>query len=413
MDALIATSIIGVFTAIFIAYFIYKCCQKKLAVIQINIVDYKQINFYDEIVLIVQQKVYKKIKLKEKTENIKFFGFYNKGIIKCELILSNKTNQKKKNFKINIYKNYLNIINIKANNIENIYYNIEIIFYLESEQNKIILPDFFKSTNHNYKKRKRLLICNINDDEITKIIKDNINNKDMQEKAIKKIRNNFNKPLLLNIYINDYKSNILIFVEEDEYLIVPSKDEKTLFQNFNSEISKNIFNTEGVIKICEMYKSKLVEKKKIFGKEITDLNSNKNINIYFSFINQGINALFDNYIIKSNFSDYSFILGYILFYLYICKDKLDNQILGAFYFCLFTLYKKGYSYKDLIRIAVSYILFILNDHKISDIKLVQDLGVDNPYRKGFIFFRNIILNLNEDSDLILYIYKQFQVVDLN
>ena len=123
----------------FVFIFIYNFCQKKIAIIQINVIDIKPINFYDEIILIVQKKkFYEKIKFEEKIENIDIFGFNNKGIIKCELILLSKAKQKKKNFKIKIYKNNTNIINIKANNNDNTYNNIEIIFYLESKKKKLI-----------------------------------------------------------------------------------------------------------------------------------------------------------------------------------------------------------------------------------------------------------------------------------
>ena len=209
-------------------------------------------------------KFYKKIKFEEKIENIDIFGFNNKGIIKCELILLSKAKQKKKNFKIKIYKNNTNIINIKANNNDNTYNNIEIIFYLESKKKKINLPMIFKSTDHNLKKRKRLLICNLNENDITKIIKNNSNNKELQDKAIEKIKKNYNRPLLLNIFINDYKSNILIFIEEDKNIIVPSNDEKKIFINFYSEIAKNIYNSN-IDNICEKYKSTLVEKKRYLG----------------------------------------------------------------------------------------------------------------------------------------------------
>ena len=48
----------------------------------------------------------------------------------------------------------------------------------------------------------------------------------MKDKAIEKIKNNYNKSLLLNIFIDDDKSNILICIKEEEYLIVAINDEK-------------------------------------------------------------------------------------------------------------------------------------------------------------------------------------------
>ena len=114
-----------------------------------------------------------------------------------------------------------------------------------------------------------------------------------------------------------------------------------------------------IILILEKYDEELIKTKKIFKKEITNLDDNKNINIYFSFINQGINSLLDNDIISKNSSnDYYFILGYMIFYSYI-KKTFYNLNIGSYLYnmemCYNKCYNKHYSYLDLMKIGISFI----------------------------------------------------------
>ena len=53
MLGILISLLIGIFSVFII--FIYNFCQKKIAIIQINVIDIKPINFYDEIILIVQK----------------------------------------------------------------------------------------------------------------------------------------------------------------------------------------------------------------------------------------------------------------------------------------------------------------------------------------------------------------------
>ena len=56
MLGILISLLIGAFSVSFVFIFIYNFCQKKIAIIQINVIDIKPINFYDEIILIVQKK---------------------------------------------------------------------------------------------------------------------------------------------------------------------------------------------------------------------------------------------------------------------------------------------------------------------------------------------------------------------
>ena len=80
----------------------------------------------------------------------------------------------------------------------------------------------------------------------------------------------------------------------------------------------------------------------IFGQRITNLNDEQNLNIYFSFINQGINSIFDNNIIsKYNSDDYYFILGYILLYAYFYKSNLYYSYVSNFFINIERAYLKN------------------------------------------------------------------------
>jgi len=119
---------------------------------------------------------------------------------------------------------------------------------------------------------------------LTKLIKDNNKNGSMKNKAFEIIKNNYNKLLLINIYIDENKNNILIFVEEEKSWIIQTKEEIKLFKKLYYEIKNNIYS-HNIDKICEKYKEELI-KKKLFKQEITNLDDYENINIYFSFIGQ-------------------------------------------------------------------------------------------------------------------------------
>ena len=120
----IITAIIGFITFV-IFYIAFKFSKNKIpeAIIKINFNDFKKNNYYDTLYLSIKEiKFYKKMKIKEKNLIISVTGFQNKIRINGELTLINNDNKNKKIFKIKIYKSSENIINIKINNNNNIYY---------------------------------------------------------------------------------------------------------------------------------------------------------------------------------------------------------------------------------------------------------------------------------------------------
>ena len=403
----IITAIIGFITFV-IFYIAFKFSKNKIpeAIIKINFNDFKKNNYYDTLYLSIKEiKFSKKLKIKEKNLIISVTGFQNKIRINGELTLINNDTKNKKIFKIKIYKSSENIVNIKINNNSNIYYDSEIIFYSNNAENDIKIGNY-EFSNHNCKNRKRLLIYNSTREELVKIVKDNNNNEILESKVINIINNNSNKLLLLNIYKSDTKTNILIFIEEEKSLIIPSKKERKFFETFYWIIYKNWYIKDIVEQAAENYKNSIVKEGEIFGQKITNLDENKNINIYFSFINQGINCLFDNKIIsKNSSSDYYFILGYIILYAYFYKKKLFFNFVGSFYQNMNHAHRKNLSYPDLMRIAISYAVFCTNNIDLISLQFTDELKPDDSYKNGFEFFTDIILDLNEDSDLI-FIYLQ-------
>ena len=140
------------------------------AELKLNFIDFKNNNFYDTFSLLSNKStIMKKMKIKEKNIIINIYGFKNKEILEYELNLINSKNKKEKNFIIKLYKNSTNVLNIKINNNNKIYYNSEIIFYTKCEK-EIIKLENYEFCKHNSKNRKRLLIYNVREKELRKII---------------------------------------------------------------------------------------------------------------------------------------------------------------------------------------------------------------------------------------------------
>ena len=159
--------------------------KKPEAYVKINFVDFKENNFYDIISLTLEKN--KKPKISKITKNTTVFNildFKNKTILYIELNLINSAFKTSKSFKFKIYKNCTNIFNIKINNKSQIYYNSEIIFYCEDSITNINI-DNLEYCSHNTKNRKRLFILNFNEAEFSQIIKDNSNDEELNNKAIK------------------------------------------------------------------------------------------------------------------------------------------------------------------------------------------------------------------------------------
>ena len=401
MSPLFIAILVGIISLALLLY-MFDAFRKPEASLKINFIDYKEINFYSEITLEINHKVLKKMRIKGKSATINIYGIKNMEIVKAKLILKNPTKKEEKKFIINIYKNVTNILNININNRNGVYYDSEFIFYFKN-QDQNIKADGLEYSNHNQKYRQRLLLYNSNKDILDEILrKNNIN----QKKSLGIVENNNNKLLLLNIYVDINKVKTYIFIEGEKSLIVPNQEEKKLFQNFYETMCINMFDTQALIQNCKSYKNKIIKKAKIFGQKINNLNDDKDNNILFSLINQGLNCLFNNNILsKNNINDFHFIAGYILFYYYIDQKVITSNLVTTFFEYINKAYQKNYSISDLMRIGISYILFAKNKLNNLKIRFTDELKKDNPYRNGFEFFENIVKDLDEDSDLI-FIYLQ-------
>ena len=404
MIGLIIALLFGIISVLICAY-ILNIFWKPEAFLKINFIDYQDINFYSEISLKIKDKTIKKLRIDKKSSILGIYGFKNIETLKGELILSNRTLGKEKKFTITLYRNIINILNININNISKDYYDSEIIFYLEKAE-QIIKVKGLEYNNHNQKYRQRLLIYNTNENMIKDIILQNNINEEDKKKAISIIEKNNNKLLLFNIYLGINKNTILIFLDSEKPLIVPSKEEKNLFQNFYREMYSNKEFQTNLNLISEKYKRMLINKGIIFGQRITNLDNDKDSDIVFSVLNQGLNSLFYNNIIsKNSLSDFEFILGNVLFFYYIDQKGINASLVKNFFDIMIESNKIISSYPDLIRIGVSYIIFRKNKKDNLTIMFTEKLEMNNYYKNGFEFFKNIINDLNEDSDLI-FIYLQ-------
>ena len=99
------------------------------------------------------------------------------------------------------------------NNKSNKFYCSDIIFY--GEINKIKLDDLQYNT-FNLTKRLRCVILNIEQNKLFEIIRNNNYNNDLNSKVYQVLSNNFNKNLLINIYVGNNESNVLIFHEKEK-----------------------------------------------------------------------------------------------------------------------------------------------------------------------------------------------------
>lgn len=160
--------------------------------------------------------------------------------------------------------------------------------------------------------------------------------------------------------------------------------------------------------MCETYKNDLVKGKFIFGQKINNLDDNKNKNIYFSFINQGFNCLLlNNIITQNNLNDFRFIIRYILLYAYLFKKSKSNykSYLDKLDYMLIDASKSNYSYVDQTKIGVSFTIFFINNLKDLTLEFIDNKSDISAYKNGFKFFKSIISDLNENSDLT-FIYLQ-------
>ena len=127
--------------------------------------------------------------------------------------------------------------------------------------------------------------------------------------------------------------------------------------------------------------------------------------IYITFINQGINSLILNNIINNKKEDLYFILGY-LFFLYMYQTKYLKSNIITYKRQINTLLNemKGKCNEiDKIKIVIASTFYYMNNKILLDLRL--DEYREDLIMKGLNFFENVILDLTEDSALTL-IYLQ-------
>ena len=284
------------------------------------------------------------------------------------------------------------------NNKSNKFYCSDIIFY--GEINKIKLDDLQYNT-FNLTKRLRCVILNIEQNKLFEIIRNNNYNNDLNSKVYQVLSNNFNKNLLINIYVGNNESNVLIFHEKEKKLIVASEEEKNLFSEFYHNINNKIGHEEDINEICNSFENLLISRKKLFKSDI-GVDESKNISkIIFSFLGQGMNCLLDNGIINEN--DKDFIFGCLIFLLSFREDEIRlNKIdIVIFNDIIDELKKNNFNSIEQMKAVISYTTFYISNSVLYNLEITSKLRDNNPFIKGFNFYKNIIKDLTEESDLML------------
>ena len=313
-----------------------------------------------------------------------------------QIKIKNSKQKIEKSFKIILYKNHTNDINIKINNTLKRYYYSEIIFYGEDIEKKIKLNNInYNYNTFNFHKRIRLIICNISEIDLFELIKNNNSDESLNKKIKKIIKNNPAKNLLINIFIGDKNSNILIFKEKNEKLKIPDKEERKLFEEFYNNIMIDDIHEQ-----CSSIKRRIYNKNTLFGIPIINKTNRYKKKIYISFLNQGINCLLENDIITKK--DINFMLGYLVFLIYISKpNELDKQKMNHIHYLIEEMSSNFFDEIDQIKIVIMYVILCLNYPYRFKIRFTKDFPKKSPYIEGFRFYENVVKDLNEDSEIML------------
>ena len=365
--------------------------NRPIIKIRFNFLDFKPVNYYDEISVKLQDNNKYIGIIKENILIVKISGFKRTNIIQGEIKIRNVRNKAEKTFNISLNKDYINNINIKINNFKHKYYSSEIIFYGDDLLSKINF-NFVKNT-FNLQKRIRLVVCNIGKKELMKIITKNIFDNTLNRRIENILNDNSNQNLLINIFIGKNTSNILIFRDEEDMLIIPNENERKLFEEFYSKIDFNDINTQ-----CSLFLTKLYEKKILFGTSLIN-KSEKDIKItYTSFINQGINCLIENDIVTKK--DKKFMLGYLILLFYICNGG-DAENMSVINSLIRQMEYHRFDEIEQIKMVISYIIFCLNYNYRFTLKFIDKFKKGNVYYDGFHFFEDIVKDLKEESEIML------------
>ena len=192
-------------------YKVYKKYIKSIeSILTINFIDFKNSNDFNEMNIKISENNQINTIISSNVISIPISGFKNKTILECEITIKNSTTNECRKFKSSIYKNYQNNINIFLNNNTNRYYTSEIIFF--GKINEILLNNNFKCDKFNLNNRLRCVILNIDIQMLIKIITDNNkHNNELNLKIRQALLNIKNNNLLINIFMGENKSNVLIF----------------------------------------------------------------------------------------------------------------------------------------------------------------------------------------------------------
>ena len=371
--------------------------------IHINFVDYKDSNNFNEISIKFTGNEFfniNKLRINKNSINIPIIPLKNKKIYEAEISLTNSINNTSRTFKISINQYFTNNINIYLNNETNKYYCSDIIFY--GEINKIKSEDKFELNTYNIQKRLRCAILNIDQNKLFEIIRNNNEyNSQLNSKIAQVLSNNSSKNLLINILIGNDNSNVLIFTEEEKKLITATKEEKKMFSEFYRNIIKSINDEKIINEISESFIDKLILKKILFGTNFDSTSQKSVCDIINSFLNQGINYLFDNNIIEEK--DKEFIFGCLIVLLFKHKnqDKIKKSNIKIFNNIIDEMEENEFDNFEQIRAGISYISFFLTNPVLFTLEITKNLNDDNPFKKGFNFYRSIIEDLSEESELML------------
>ena len=200
------------------------------AYLQIHVLDYQDFNYFNEITIKISENEPVQMNIKSNTLVIPIFDNKDKSILECELSIINSTTKEYRIFKLSIYKGFTNDVNLYIKNEAKNVFSAEIIIY--GNINEINLNNYYYN-NFNLIKRLRCVILNIEKSKLIKIIKDNnIHNDELNLVIPEALSKNANHNLLINIFIGDQKSNVLIFNEESQNMIKPNENEKSLISEF-------------------------------------------------------------------------------------------------------------------------------------------------------------------------------------
>ena len=369
------------------------------AYLQIHVLDYQDFNYFNEINIKVSENEPIQMNIASNTLVIPLFDNKDKSILECELSIINSTSEECRIFKLSIYKEFTNDVNVYINNQANNFFSSEIIFY--GNINEINLNNYYYN-NFNLNKRLRCVVLNIEQSKLIKIIKDNnIHNNELNLIIPEALSKNVNHNLLINIFISAQKSNVLIFNEESQKNIIkPNKKEKSLISEFYRNIVKDK-NKNDLNELCQSFSKKLLSSNKLFGSSINEININVMYKIIFSFINQGVDYLVENNII--NESDTDFIYGCLVLLLYSSNNiySLDYNLIESLNKIIKEMKENKFNFIEQIKAAVAFASFNIYDLTFFSLKFTKNLKDYSPYKRAFDFYKNIINDLNEESELML------------